>query len=304
MLSYTGRRQSFQDLTNASDTSTLALADRLMNQSEKRILTARDWPFLEKLDTSLVTVASQQAYNLPQRVSKPKSLYVVVSSFRYVPREITSPEEWDKLNVLTYNSDFPVYYYIYAGQILLWPTPASSSNVIGIRYRNTPKDITLADITSSTITSIANGGTAVVINSGGLQSMAGRFLQITDSNTALKGDGYWYEISATPAITGTTFSLVRPYAGTAIAAGAAACVIGQMSLLPEGYEDLSVFDVVRQYFATIQPDAGKFKIYDGMFNELMKQMIQDQGDKSSSPVLDAGIDSVSNLINPNLTVRF
>lgn len=298
MLSYTGRRQSFQDLTNASDATTLALGDRLMNQSEKRILTARDWPFLEKLDTSLVTVASQAAYTLPQRVSKPKSIYVTVSSVRYVPQEITSREQWDRQNVMAYTSDFPVYYYIFAGQVHLWPTPATSSNTIGLIYRNTPKDLTIADYTTGTI-STTSGSTITGSGTTWTAGMVGQYLRITDGSAALQGDGYWYEIATR--VSNTSVTLTRPYAGTALAAASATYTIGQMSLLPEGYEDLPVFDAVKQYFATVQPITEKFTLYDGMFKDLMKQMTNDQGDKSSSPVLDYGIGS-PRFTNPNLTI--
>src|SRR5229473_2451151 len=137
MLSFTGRRQAFADITNTStsDTTSMALGDRLMNQSEKRILASKDWPFLEKLDTSVTTTASTHAYNLPNLSEKPKSIYITVSSIRYTPREVTSRVEWDRLNVLSYTSDFPLWYYIFNGQVNIWPTPASSSNTIGLVYK-------------------------------------------------------------------------------------------------------------------------------------------------------------------------
>lgn len=299
-LSYTGRRQEWQDITNASDTSTLSLGDRLMNQSEKRILASKDWPFLEKVDTTLTTVASQQAYQIPNLSGKFKSVYVTISSIRYVPREITSREDWDRLNVLTYTSDFPVWYYIFAGQLNLWPTPATSSNTIGIIYKKTAKDLSIADYTTGGVLTATNAGVTLAgTGTTWAVSMAGRFIKITESDTANKGDGYWYEIASSASTTAIT--LVKPYAGTAIASGNAAYAIGQMSLFPEGYTDIPVFDAARQYFATVQPDVSKFKLYDEMFKELYQQMVEEQGDKTSSPVLDYGLGQPQ-IINPNLYI--
>lgn len=300
MLSYTGRRNLFGTLINDTSSATLTVGDTLMNAAEKRILAMRDWPFLEKLDTTLTTTASTQAYTLPQRVSKPKSIYVTVSSVRYVPEEITSRDQWDRQNVISYTSDFPVYYYIFGRTISLWPTPASSSNTIGIIYRNTAKDLSIADYTTGGVASVAAAGTAVVgTGTTWTASMAGRYLRITESDTALKGDGYWYEVASSASATALT--LVNPYGGTAIAAGNAAYIIGQMSLLPEGYTDLPVFAAIAQYFTSIQPNMFKAGQYTQLYNDLLKQMIADQGDKSSSPVLDPG-NSNRRFTNPNLTI--
>lgn len=305
MQSFTARRQQWQDITNASDPNTQSLGDRLMNQSEKRILASKDWPFLEKEDLTLTTVAGQQFYQLPQLNGKFKSIYITVGTFRWVPRLITLRDEWDRINLIggtSYKSDFPVYFYIFGGQVGIWPTPQSSSNQIGLIYKLLTKDLSIVDYTTGTIVSVANAGTAVV-GSGTTwtQAMQGRYLQITDSNTANKGDGFWYQI-ATSTITATTLSLVKPYTGLAISAGSAAYTIGQMSAFPEGYTDLPVWDAARQYFATVSPDATKFKLYDGLFKELYKQMDDEQADKQSSPVLDDGEGSY-NIANPNLMVN-
>lgn len=64
MLSYTGRRNLFATLSNNTATATLTLADQLINIEEKRILSSRQWSFLEKQffmnagDTVTMTLAS------------------------------------------------------------------------------------------------------------------------------------------------------------------------------------------------------------------------------------------------------
>src|SRR5258708_22048404 len=93
-----------------------------MNQSKKQILASKDWPFLEKEDKSLVTVANQQNYNMPQINGKFKSMYITVSNFRWVPRLITLRDEWDRINLVSYTADIPLFFYIFGGQVCIFPT--------------------------------------------------------------------------------------------------------------------------------------------------------------------------------------
>src|SRR3990167_863327 len=71
MLTFTGRRNLFGDLCNQSDSTTLTLADTLMNNFERTIISARDWDFLERqytlttvADTFTVTIASPGVFSL------------------------------------------------------------------------------------------------------------------------------------------------------------------------------------------------------------------------------------------------
>lgn len=299
MLSYTGRRNLFGNLVNSSDATVLTLGDTLMNAAEKRILVKRAWPFLNKKDTSLVTVASQQFYEIPQRIGKVKTFTITVSSLTYTPREIIDENEWNRLNEITVTSNTVEAFFVRGGQVGFYPVPASSSNTITSYGRAIPKDLTIADYTTGTITTLAAAGTAVT-GSGTTWTapMVGRYLRITESDTANTGDGYWYEIASRSS--STAIVLTKPYAGTAISTGSAAYTIGQMSLLPEGYHELPVYDAVRTYFASVQPDQGKFNLYNVMFKEMMAGLLVDYASQSSSVVLDDGNDYGIN--NPNLFV--
>lgn len=71
MLTYTGRRNMFGNLCNNSSATTLTLADALMNDSEKRIIATRDWPWLWRqytissvASTVTVTIASPGVFTL------------------------------------------------------------------------------------------------------------------------------------------------------------------------------------------------------------------------------------------------
>ncbi|MEK7179999.1 MAG: hypothetical protein AAB706_00830 [Patescibacteria group bacterium] len=71
MLTFTSRRNRAGDLCNNSATATLTLFDNLMNINEKRVISARDWDFLDRqytlttiADTFTVTIASPGVFTL------------------------------------------------------------------------------------------------------------------------------------------------------------------------------------------------------------------------------------------------
>lgn len=71
MLTFSGRRNLFGDLSGNSASATLTLADTLMNQSERKIISFRNWSFLERQytlssisDTVTVTIASPGVFTL------------------------------------------------------------------------------------------------------------------------------------------------------------------------------------------------------------------------------------------------
>lgn len=128
--------------------------------------------------------------------------------------------------------------------------------------------------------------------------MAGRYILITDSNTANTGDGEWYEISSVT--NATTLVLVNGYNGTSIAAGSAAYTIGQMSFLPDGYQELPIYRALVNYFTTYQDETDKAKMYKVMADELYAQMVSDFGSKSIDPVVERM--DTGDVLNANLTI--
>jgi hypothetical protein len=290
----------FGSLCNNSATATLTLADTLMNDSEKRILSAKDWPFLWKQYT-VNTIASQQSYTLPPYTQKPQSVYVTVGSYKYSPTEISNRIEWDKLNQVSVTSDIPTFYFVYDNQIQLFPKPATSSNVISFNGRRYGKDLSRADYSAGTITSIANGASAVV-GSGTTwtSAMVGRFIQITGTDAANTGDNFWYEISAVGS--NTTLTLRNTYGGTSISAGSANYTIGEVSLIPEPHNQLPVFEALKIYFTSVDPNPAKAQLYGKMFEEGYGMMFKDYGSKAQV-VVDDGSGNIPT-INPNLTISY
>lgn len=298
MLSYTGLRNLFGDLTNNTASTNKTLGDTLINLSTRRILSSGNWDFLEG-SQSITAVASQQAYTLAYDYEKLISVKVVIGTTNYIPIEVSDRATWDRVSWPSITSDTPEYFFIFNGQILLHPKPASTSPTITVIYKRRMRDLSIADYTTGTIVSVANAGTAIV-GSGTTwtASMVGRYIRITETDAALGGDGVWYKISAYTSA--TAISIEKPYNGTAIAAGSAAYTIGQVSVLPEEFQGLPVYDAVTTYFTSIQPavaQADRFKI---MFAEGMKRLMTERGSKGTSPVIWDGVERES--INPNLTV--
>jgi len=276
----------FGSLANNTETSVLLLADTLMNQAEKRILSSKPWPFLEKQYT-VNTDSTAQFVSIPMYVDRAESVYVTIGSQRYAPLECPSRQLWDMLNQTTYTSDIPEYFFIYDGKIGLYPAPASSGNVITVNGKLLAKDLSIADYTTGTVSAVTNGATTVTGSGTTWTSqMAGRWLRITDSDTANTGDGHWYQILSVASTTSLT--LVRAYAGTTITAGAADYVIAQCSLLPEAYHLLPVYEALKIYFTSVDPETDRGDRYGNEAEKMLSQLSADHGSKSQSVIIDEG----------------
>lgn len=295
MKSYTTLRTAYGVDTKNTATANLTKGDEWMNDFHRKLLAKADWPFLHRLRTAS-TVASTTFVNLPYDIDLVESVFVTVGSTRHNPKPAPSRAFWDELHYSVQTSDIPQYWFIYNGQIGLWPKPASSSNVISINGKIRVIDLNTADITSSTITTLANGGTALTVSGGLTTQMTGWWIRPTYSTTANTGDGMWYEIASVT--NSTTATLVRGYGGNSIAVGTAASTIAQMPLLPEAFQDLPELYASWRYWAK-EKDSRKDD-----FKAMVTQGVQDlfaaYGFNDLSMVIDDGEDR--SLLNPNLTI--
>ena len=271
-----------------------------MNDFHRRLISKAAWPFLHKLRTA-TTVASTSFVDLPYDVDLVESVFVTVSSTRYNPKPAPNRAFWDRLHYSSYNSDIPEYWYVYNGQIGLWPEPSSSSNVISINAQVRAVDLNIADYTTGNIDIITNGSGAVT-GAGSpawTTPMAGRWLRVTNSDVAASsGDGHWYEITSIDSA--TTLTLARDYGGTSLTTGAtAAYTMGMMPLLPEAYHDLPELYGAFRYW-TKEKDNTRASTFKALLNEGMTDLMTSYGMNDLSMVVDDGRDDF--IINPNLTV--
>lgn len=372
MLSYSARRNLFGTLSNNTATATLTMADQLINIEEKRILSSRQWSFLEKQffmtvgDTVTMTVASPAVvtcttYNYqvndvvyftttgalptgitaaspyfvisvsgntfqisatqggtavvttgtqsgvhssvprfklpPQYIDRISNPTVTVGSYIYTPKECPDRQTWDKINMVTFASDIPIWWFNYGGKIGFSPRPSTASNLVTINSKQLAKDLSVADYVTGTITT-TSGNTITGSGTAWTAQMAGRWLQVTDGNGAV-GDGYWYKILSVASATSLT--LEKAYAGTPLAAASATYTIAQCSLVPEQYQDLPVYGALRTYFTSVDPDAGKAQLYGGMYDTMYKTMEDDYTVKNVSCVIEDG--EGYEMQNPNLFVQ-
>lgn len=291
----------FGSLANTTASAALTLADSLMNDSEKRIIASRDWPFLWRQYTKN-TVASQQAYNLPAYTQKPQTVYITVGGYRLTPTEITNRADWDDINEVVRTSDIVESYFISDGQILFYPTPATASNVITFNARRMARDLVRADYTTGTIVTLATSGVTTTVTGSGTTwsaAMIGRFIRIDQTDAANQGDGYWYEIATVPSA--TTLTLTRTYGGTAIAAGSATYTIAECSLIPEPHNQIPIFEALRIYFTSVDPNPAKADLYAKLSAEGQAALFRDYTSKTNV-VLDDG--SPDEEINPNFYVSY
>lgn len=301
MKSYTTLRNLYGSLTQNTTSGNLTLGDQFINDSYRYVLGSQPWWFLDKSETD-TTVANQQFYQLPNDWTQLNTVTVAVGSTNYIPKEAPSREFWDLLNQApNVKADIPEWFFIFDGQLGFYPTPSSAGNTITYYYKQVVKDLSIADYTTGTIVSVANGGTAVVGSSTVWTApMAGRFIRITSSDTANTGDGFWYEIASVT--DNTNLVLTKDYQGTAIAAGSANYTIGQMPLFPEQYHALPVYHATYQYWL-MNSDPVKANQFKALYDELLFQMKQENNWKSSNPVVDYADGDEDFIRNPNLSIR-
>jgi hypothetical protein len=144
------------------------------------------------------------------------------------------------------------------GNFEIFPLAATAGNIMTMIYTAISKDLSADDYTTGTITTLANGGVAIVASGSTFTaSMVGRWLK-TD-------DGKWYKISAYTDATHIT--LLHPYQGTSITAGTSTFKIGEISRIPEGTHDIPVYFALWQHFLGPRRDATMAKQYKSLWDE-------------------------------------
>lgn len=310
MKSYSQGRALAGVWTKNSDSTNLLYLDQVANDDYRHLCALRDWPWLERSRT-ITSVASQQFYALPYDCDQVRAVAFtpVGSNMVYTLGQVPDRDSWDLLNINQYTSDIPEAFFVFNGQIGIWPTPASSGSSIFITQKSRVIDLSQADYTAGTITTVANGGLTVTgTGTAWTAAMVGRYIRITYGDAANLGDGLWYEIAGVT--NATTLTLVRAYGGTAIAAGTAAYTIGQMPLLPEAFQDLPWQWAAGTYW---QKEADKRAEaflgahgQPGNIGQAPTGRVKELMSVWSSPTTDLVIDSGDDgeeIINPNLVPR-
>jgi len=129
----------FGSLSSNTASSSLTLADQLINDSHRKIM---EKYFFNESSTTITTVSQQQYYPLPFNYSKLKTGTVTIGVLKWTPKEIQSRADWDMLNVFPYYADIPNNFFIYGRQFGIWPIPSTTGNVISYNYKIRVPDLT------------------------------------------------------------------------------------------------------------------------------------------------------------------
>lgn len=291
MISFTGQQTLYQQLTSDLDEANLLMGVNFLRQGQRALQAILRIYNTDELRT-FSTVASQTSYNLPENFKSLTTLYVTVDSTQYEARLIQDEELWRELQANTQISvsDYVQFCYIRPTTIEIYPIP-SSSQTATIIYRAAAKDLVAEDYSFGTITTLANGSTAVTGSlSVWTSKMAGRYFRIDD-------DGEWYKIASVESNTALTLEL--PYQGVSIATGTDTYLIGQMPITPADTHDLPVYYAAWKYFI-MKKNVQMAREMERMWKEGVKNAETSWANRSSSNVTK-GYPYAKNkrMVNPN-----
>lgn len=264
---------------------------RLANFS--RGSTAVTWAVgLTTTATTALSVGGLQFYPLPPNYSKLKTITITQGNLKWVPTEILSRPEWDNMNMFPLYSDIPNYYYIYGGQIGIWPIPATTGNVITENYKYRIPDLSIEDYAVGTV-AVSNGGTTIT-GSGttwtpttNVQNES-RWIKIAQT----KGDNLWYQVQSVDSATSIT--LYEPYQGITVSGGT--YTLGQMPILIEDFHDMLLWYATIVYYSSIVKDQASADRYQKMLDMKLELLNEYAGSKS----INVDLSRVPANVNPNL----
>lgn len=255
MLTYSTALSTLQQTSGvpATDTTASALLIQFWNDSRRTVSAIRggNWPWLE-IEKTVDTVADQEHVYIPNDMRRVTAVRAVVgsgtSAITYIPKLVFDEMKWQQILAAKLGTNEWPYYCFQQGQKLKFaPIPSVTGTHIVLMGRRQIRDVNIVDYTTGSVVSIANGATSVVgTGTAWTASMAGRWIRITESDTANKGDGFWYEIASVESATALT--LLKPYQGTSIAVGTAAYTIGQITYEPEAYQMAPIYRALAQYW--------------------------------------------------------
>lgn len=259
-------------------------------------LTAITWqsPTTTIQTTNSLSCVGVQAYPMPANISKLKTSSITIGQLVYQAYPVNSVQEWVKLNALPYQASYPAYFFLYNNQLNFYPIPSSTGNIITLYAQVFTPDMTYADNTTGTVSSLAVNSNAIVGSSTTFSTGSNiptgvdlTFANIFFSPTAPKGDGLFYQVQSITSDTALT--LLKPIVYAPTTSGGTV-LLGQYPLLAPDFHDAIVYGALRTYFSSIAKDTDKAGYFGGLYQEKLDQMEfylstkQTNVDLGSSPV--------------------
>jgi hypothetical protein len=166
------------------------------------------------------------------------------NAYKLPLKEIRSEYEWRNITSYPYSSNWPVYYFMLGNdELQLWPTPSQNvTNGLRFYYQQQDYDLSVDDTTSSSVTvSVTNGSPTVTASASIFNpQMANLWFQL-QGVTNLQ----WYEIVDVP--TDTTLTLKSAFVGNS--GSGLGWKVGQLSILPEEYQDAPINYALYLFFS-------------------------------------------------------
>lgn len=244
------------------------------------------------VNTTSIGVGGVQFYQLPPDYSKLKTGTITIGNLQWTPREVTSRQEWDNLNVFPYYADIPNNFFIWNNQFGLWPIPSTTGNIISFNYKRRIPDLSIVDYTTGTVT--ATNGSNIITGSGTSFAMTvnnvgeSRYIQIPQPS----GDNLWYQVARVTSTTSIT--LVAPYQGTTVSG--ATYTLGQMPVLIEDFQDMLVYKALVFYFTSIVDNPKKAEEFKAYYDTKLTLLTKYAGTKT----INVNLARTTTMRNPNL----
>lgn len=252
--------------------------------------------------TTTISTVGVQDYSIPANISKIKNDTINVGQLKYQPTPVMTRQEWDLINFLPYTSDIPNYFFIYNGKLSIFPIPSTTGNILTFNYKTRVADLTYSDYTTPGTIDTAGmvaGSTSVT----GLATTWGSSFPLNTDITfeslyiranPPQGDGMWYPINSFQSNTALTLSL--PVVNAPNITNTTTFTIGQVPLLSEDFQDMTVYGALKIYYSSIVKDADKYKEYD---NEYMKRLVMLE-DYAGTKSVNVDLEAEPAQVNPNL----
>jgi hypothetical protein len=258
--------QDSQDLTNVKQDINQGL--KLIKNAARRYWTRKQ--------ASASLVNNQQYYELPPDCVRVTQVYVNSNGLNYPVKPVDSEHLWNKINVIpAVTINVPTYYFIRGrDEIGLWPIPSSNAtNALNVSYE--PQlELSQDDFTTGTVT-VVNGSTAITNSAANFTpDMVGRWFQIQG-----RYNEQWYQIANYTS--GTVLQLANFYGGTG--GSGLNYIIGDCPDIPPDYHLGLVYYAAYNFFLK-RKDTQTAELYNGLFNDLLKQYRENYASKQTGVV--------------------
>lgn len=240
MLTFQDQYTMAQQIANDFSTATLVMLKRDINDGCAVFLNRLGRKFNKEYLTANL-VLNQQYYQMSSSTLRISTVRCLNGTTYYTPQLVTSEEEWNELNSISFKSSYPTHFYIRGfNEIGLYPIPSANvTSGLVVSYEPQHIDLTQDDYTTGTLT-VSNGAVAVTHSATGFTpQMVGRYLQVTDGT-----DGKWYRIASYTST--SVISLENYYEG--ISGSGRSFKIGEVSKIPQGFQDAPVYYALERYY--------------------------------------------------------